>query len=88
MKINAVNNINNNYNKQSFKRTAVPYPEYFKAYTQQAKTERVFNTLVDKISELFHPDVTKEAIEIKSQIDKIYDPKFSSPKGQLLSVLA
>ena len=88
MKINAINNINNNYNKQSFKRTAVPYPEYFKAYTQQCKTERVFNTLVDKISDLFHPDVTKEAVEIKSKIDKIYDPKYVSPKGQLLSVLA
>lgn len=86
MKINAINNIN--YNKPSFKRTAVPYPEYKRGYVYPSKTERIFNTLVDKISDLFHPDVTKEAVEIKSKIDRIYDASSKSPKGQLLTVLA
>lgn len=88
MKINSINNIKPNYNKQSFKRTAVPYPEYNKAYTYDSKTENVINSLVNKISELFHPSVTKEAIDIKQKIDSIYDPQVKSPKTQLLSVLA
>lgn len=88
MKINSINNVTSNYNKQGFKRTAVPYPEYNKAYTYNSQTESVINSLVDKISELFHPSVTKEAVDIKQKIDSIYDPQPNSPKAQLLSVLA
>ena len=88
MKINSINNINNNYNNQSFKRTAVPYPEFTRSYSTQVKDDSIVSSLMNKISKLFQPDVTKEAVVIKSQIDKIYDPKTLSPKEHLLSVLA
>lgn len=88
MKINSINNVTPNYNKQSFKGTAVPYPEYRNVYIHETKKENAIHSLVDKISELFHPSVRKEAMNIKQKIDSIYDPQPSSPKAQLLSVLA
>ena len=85
MKVNSINNLYNYNNKQSFKRTAVPYPEYAYACNEN---DSVLNTLANKISQLFSPKVTKDAVEIKSKIDKIYDPASLSPREQLLSVLA
>ena len=88
MKVNSINTINNNYNKYSFKRTAIPYPEYEKAYLYAKSSDTFVNSLINKITALFNPEVTKEAVEIKSQIDKLYSVKTPSPKEQLLSVLA
>ena len=88
MKVNSINNISN-YNKNvSFQKTAVPYPEYRNAYLQTCKKDTVLNSLASKISDLFSPKVAKEAVEIKSKIDKIYDPSTVSPREHLLSVLA
>lgn len=92
MKVNSINSIRNfnTYNSKqnalAFKHTAVPYPEFESAYNPKHsgfKTKISF--LVDKISDLFHPEVTKEAQSIKSEIDKIYD---ENPKAKLVSVLA
>ncbi len=82
--INTINTLNNNYSKLSFKHTAVPYPEYEAAYYN---TNSLLDSIVDKISQLFSPKVSKEADKIKTQIDNIYDQK-TNPKKQLLSVLA
>ena len=88
MKVNSINTINNNYNKYSFKRTASPYPDYENAYLYAKSSDTFVNSLINKITALFNPEVTKEAVEIKSQIDKLYSVKTPSPKEQLLSVLA
>ncbi len=88
MKINSINNTIFNNNKSiSFKKTAVPYPEYKKAYIYPETSNGAINNLVDKISALFHPQVTKEAVDIKSKIDSIYATP-QTPQDQLLSVLA
>lgn len=92
MKINSINTINNtNVIKQaSFKRTAVPYPEYKDAYyADRDNIQDTITTIISKISDLFHPEVTKEADKIKSKIDDIYDryPE-KAVRKQLLSVLA
>ncbi len=81
MKINPINNIT--YSKQSFKHTAVPYPEYEKAYIYITEDKSIF----DKISKLFNPKVNKEAQRIKTVIDNTYNGT-PNPKKQLLSVLA
>lgn len=93
MKVNSINSINtisnysNKLNNPSFKHTAVPYPEYENAYVhKQVGFHDKISILVAKLSDLFHPEVTKQANEIKSQIDSIYDDK--SAKKQLVSVLA
>lgn len=87
MKINSINNTISNNNKSiSFQRTAVPYPEYRAAYIYPEQTSTI-TSLVNKISELFHPQVTREAVEIKSKIDSIYATQ-ATPQEQLLSVLA
>ena len=86
--INSINTINNNSYKQSFKHTAVPYPEYEKAYLYADKSSSFVSSIINKISDLFNPEVTKEAVEIKSKIDKLYSVKTPSPKEHLLSVLA
>ena len=88
MKVNSINSINYNNYKQSFKRTAIPYPEYEKAYLYTNNSKNLVTTIIDKISDLFNPVVTKEAEEIKTQIDKLYSVKTPSPKEQLISVLA
>ena len=88
MKVNSINSIKYNTYKQSFKHTAVPYPEYEKAYKYTTSSENIVSSIINKISDLFNPEVTKEAIEIKSKIDKLYSVKTPSPKEHLLSVLA
>ncbi len=94
MKIKSINSFNYNSTKPSFKHTAVPYPEYESAYYNTPDTLGTkISDLVCKISELFSPKVTKEASEIKENIDNIYSAKNKeiselSPKKQLLSVLA
>ena len=88
MKINSINNTLYNNNKSiSFQKTAVPYPEYRKAYIYPETSKSAIDSLVNKISGLFHPQVTKEAVEIKSKIDSIYATT-ATPQEQLLSVLA
>lgn len=76
MKINSIsstNYINNSY-KQSFKHVAVPYPEYENAYiAKHTNPENKIAALINKISDLFHPEVTKEAKNIKSKIDDAYE---------------
>ena len=83
MKMNSINLLNYNTKPQAFKHTAVPYPELENLYYQNPDS---VNSVFKKVSSLFHPQVTKEAKEIKSKIDTIYEPK--DPKAQLLSVLA
>ncbi len=85
MKVNSINTINNNYNKFSFKHTAVPYPEFEYAYYNTSNS--LLDSISELISKLFSPKVSKETVEIKNQIDNIYD-KQADPKKQLLSVLA
>ncbi len=88
MKINSINNTSFNNNKSiSFKKTAVAYPEYRNAYIYPETSKGAINSLVEKISGLFHPQVTKEAVEIKAKIDSIYATQ-QTPKEQLLSILA
>lgn len=87
MKINAINNSYNLNNVQSFKRTAVPYPEYASAYVF-TKESGIVDTFVSKISKLFSPEVSKESAKIKNQIDTIYSLSSENPKKALLSVLA
>ena len=97
MKINSINtayNYNNKYNT-SFKRTAVPYPEYRAAYNVAQKNS-VIDTLINKISNLFSPEVTKEAVNIKKNIDTVFETskknlkphKSVSAEQALISVLA
>lgn len=87
MKVNSINNTlyNTKTQRPSFKHTAVPYPEYEKAYAAKNNSENIFSVLISKVSDLFKPEVTKEAKEIKAQIDKLYG---STPQDKLLSVLA
>lgn len=84
MKINSINNVNTSYSQvktQSFKHTAVPYPEYENAYVYNGnKQKNLFGLISEKISDLFHPEVTKEAKNIKSQINSIFDDKNSQEK--------
>ncbi len=88
MKINSINNsFNYNLNKPSFKHTAVPYPEYENAYNSNYNNDdNKISILVKKISELFNPQVSKQADVIKNNIDEIYDNK--SPKAHLISIFA
>lgn len=73
MKINSIsstNYINNSY-KPSFKHVAVPYPEYEDAYiVKHTNPANKISVIINKISDLFHPEVTKEAQNIKSKIDQ------------------
>jgi hypothetical protein len=91
MKINAINTINyNNTNKPAFKHVAVPYPEFESAYHKQTYTvEEKLNAILDKISALFTPAVSKEASTIKTGIDTIYETEkqLNTPKN-VLSVVA
>lgn len=78
MKINSVNSIGTFSRpggaSMSFKHTAVPYPEYYDAYIFTAQEDKnIFGRLADKISDLFNPKVSKEAEEIKSKINTIFD---------------
>lgn len=88
MKINAISSINyntkNNSKAQSFKHTAVPYPEFEQYYNKNQ------TSILDRISAFFHPVVTNEAKEIKSQIDTIYTAGKQTQNGKspLLCVLA
>lgn len=89
MKINSINSLNT-YNKAytpSFKHTAVPYPEYESGYKPKpiSNKSKIIG-FVDKLSDLFKPEVTEEAKNIKSNIDRICDD--GSPKQHLLSVVA
>lgn len=86
MKVNSINSINYFTKAPAFKHTAVPYPEFENYVNKQQNSN-----LLDKLSELFHPTVTKNALDIKSKIDGVYShsQKTSmSPKAHLLSVLA
>lgn len=92
MKINAINSATYMTSGLSFKHSAVPYPEYEDAYNIGNKSDTI-TRVVDKISALFTPEVTKKSQEIKNDINKIYsDGKnvdlSNNPKKHLLSVLA
>jgi hypothetical protein len=89
MKINSINNTYNvkNNNIQSFKRTAVPYPEYASAYVFTRETG-IVDSLISKVSKLFSPEVSKESAKIKNQIDTLYNVNLENPKKALLTVLA
>ena len=94
MKVNSISSFNYNSIRPSFKHTAVPYPEYESAYYNAPDTfgTKILN-IADKITELFSPKVTKEASQIKANIDDVYANKTVDidelpPKKQLLSVLA
>ena len=86
MKINAINNLYNN-NFQSFKRSAIPYPEYASAYVF-TKEDNIVDTFVTKMAKLFSPEVSQESAKIKNQIDSIYNVNSENPKKAFLSVLA
>lgn len=89
MKINAINNTYNlkNNNIQSFKSSAVPYPEYASAYVFTKETG-IVDSLISKVSKLFTPEVSQESAKIKNQIDTIYSVTTENPRKALLSVLA
>ena len=89
MKVNAINNTYNfkNNNVQSFKGSAVPYPEYASAYVFTKETGLV-DSLISKVSKLFTPEVSKESAKIKNQIDTLYSITTENPRKALLSVLA
>lgn len=92
MKINSINSFSVKPSTFNFKRTAVPYPEYEKAYHHNnASFSKDVTNVIDKISTLFSPKVTEDANKIKSSINKIYaDDSLvnKTPKAQLMSVLA
>lgn len=90
MRVNSINNYNYNSNIPSFKHTAVPYPEYPNAYNvKESQIETKIISAIDKLTDLFSPKVSKEAMEIKSGIDSIYsDSPKKAAKQRLLSVLA
>lgn len=75
MKINSIhtayNKTTNRYNT-NFKRTAVPYPEYRSAYIVSCKKASGIESIVNKISDFFSPEVTTEAKHIQRHIDKAY----------------
>lgn len=89
MKINSINNTYNNRNNnvQSFKRSAVPYPEYASAYVFTRETG-IVDSLISKVSKLFTPEISSESAKIKSQIDNLYSTNLEDPKKALLTVLA
>ena len=89
MKINSINNVYNvkTNNNQSFKASAIPYPEYASAYVFTRETG-IVDSLISKVSKLFSPEVSKESAKIKSQIDSLYSINSENPKKALLSVLA
>ena len=90
MKINSISSVNYNQKGTSFKHTAVPYPEYENAYANRQSGGLSLREIKEKVQALFSPKVTKEAINIKSGIDSLYDDtvQTSNPKSELLSVLA
>lgn len=95
MKINAINSASYMTTCVSFKHSAVPYPEYESAYYKNTTQPDAITRVVDKISALFTPEVTKKSQEIKNDINKIYNNGKSinvdfstNPKNHLLSVLA
>lgn len=90
MRVNSINNINNNLNKANFKHTAVPYPEFASAYEiVENPIETKIVKVIDKLTDLFSPKVSKEAKEIKAGIDSIYClPPKKAAEQKLLSVLA
>ena len=85
MKINAINNTYNNV--QSFKKTAIPYPEYASAYVFK-KEAGIVDTFVSKMAKLFTHEISSESAKIKSQIDNLYSTNIEDPKKALLTVLA
>lgn len=88
MKINAINSAIYSKGRPGFKSTAVPYPEYRDAYIiERLPLDERISNFVSRISDLFTPSVTKEAKEIKSEINSIFEDDETNPKEQLLSVL-
>lgn len=82
MKINSINTLYQTQYKTSFKRTAVPYPEYRDAYVKPSN-ENIVSRLINS---LFKPEVSEESNKIKAQIDKFVEQK--NVKPQVLSVVA
>ena len=74
MKVNSISNFNSNQFKvNSFKRTAVPYPEYTYNTLNKKAEKDAFKLLSEKISEFFKPEVSVEADNIKKHINSIFD---------------
>ena len=90
MRVSSLNNINYNKTVPSFKHTAIPYPEYPNAYDVCEKSvEKTIINTIGKLADLFSPEVSKEAQEIKAGIDSMYaDSAKRAAKQRLLSVLA
>ena len=90
MRVSSLNNINYNKSVPSFKHTAVPYPEYANAYNVCEKSvEQTIIDTIGKLANLFSPNVSREAQEIKAGIDSMYpDSAKKAAKQRLLSVLA
>lgn len=87
MKVNAISNFNSNQVKvNSFKRTAVPYPEYTYNTLNKKAEKDAFKILSEKITEFFNPEVSAEADNIKKHINSIFD-NASQPKN-VLNVVA
>ena len=89
MLINSVNNINANgtsLKPQSFKHTAVPYPEYQNAYETSGSKENLFDVIITKLNDIFHPEVSAQAKNIKHQIDTIFDE--GNKTGRVVNALA
>ena len=90
MKVNAINSTMYMTKAPAFSHIAVPYPEYEK-YSKRNQSSSV-ERIVDRLSALFTPEVTKKSQEIKNNINKIYDtPKQKSDfdrNKHLLALLA
>lgn len=89
MLINSVNNITANstpLKPQSFKRTAVPYPEYNYAYNKGFSNENLFDVIANKLNDIFHPAVSNQAKDIKKQINTIFDE--GKTTGRAVNTLA
>ena len=91
MKINSISSFNSNIN---FKRTAVPYPEYINGYKNiyHPTFENQVTNVINKVSEIFSPEVSEQSNKIQTGIDGLYKASANldakKPKEQLLSVLA
>lgn len=82
MRVNAINNFYPQVQRTSFGHTAVPYPEYEKAYHKNTGNN-IVNSFALKLSSVFSPEVKKNAREIKNEINGLYDNTDKNVKKSL-----
>lgn len=72
MRINAINNFYPQVQRTNFGHTAVPYPEYEKAYHRNTGNN-IVNSFALKLASVFSPEVKKNAEDIKTEINGLYE---------------